>query len=217
MFPSRLRATGRVAINSLITFSSAATSIVYLNVNNPITVVSGQNMSGLAWLISGVQSNGSSYAPYALGIVRSVKIEIFAKTVATPTGPTGALVTMFPLPPSSSSTTLSLTNAEEQFGRSSIIELPLSYDTDAHSKPLITKSYKLWELFGVSETVYMSGTTTYAFGQVGLIGTQMACAILTGTESAVADATLAVRLNTIVTLEVEFFNRNDLIVSAPHA
>jgi len=82
MFPPRLRVKGRVAFNAALTFASSPNQFQYMCVNNPITVVSSQNVSGLAWLISGQQSNGTSYAPYNLGIVRSVKIEVYAKTAA---------------------------------------------------------------------------------------------------------------------------------------
>lgn len=83
MFPPRLRFNARVALNSQLTFTANANQYQYLDINNPITVAASQNMSGLAWLISGQQTNGSSYAPYVLGIVRRAHIEVYAKTSAS--------------------------------------------------------------------------------------------------------------------------------------
>jgi len=156
MFPPRARITGRVAYNVSNTFSAAANIYNYLDINNPVTVASSQNMSGLAWLISGAQNNGTSYAPYNLGIVRTALIEVYAKTAASPNSNTGALVTMYPLPLAVTASSISLTQAEEQFGRSTIISCPLGIDSVTHSKPMITKRYRLWDLAGVSEEVYMS-------------------------------------------------------------
>jgi len=219
MFPDRLRARGRTAINQVITYNSSALANSYLLINNPISVVASQNMSGLAWLISGTQANGTSYAPYALGIVRRAKIEVYAKTVATPTGPTSALVTMFPLSPNQSSNTMSLTAVEESFGRSNIIEMPIAYDTVSRAKPLITKSYNIWDILGISEEVYMNDSLDYAFGYAGLLtaAPTVYLDVFSGTESATTDATLSIRLNIIVTLEMEFFSRNNNIFSAPHS
>jgi hypothetical protein len=218
MFPPRARIVGRVAFNANITFTAGAVQYQFLDLNNPITVSSGQVCSGLAWLISGAQNNGTSYAPYNLGIVRSAKIELYGKTAASPNGNTGALTTMFPLPPAVSTTSLSLTQAEEQFGRSNIVEYPLGIDTVTRSKPLIVKKYKLWDLFGVSEEVYMNDFQSYAFGYSGLLttATLIGAVVVTGTESATTDTTLAIRTNIIIDLEIELFSRNSLIATTPH-
>jgi len=218
MFPSRLRINGRVAFNAALTFASNPNQYQYMQINNPIAVSASQNVSGLAWLLSGAQSNGSSFAPYTLGIVRSAIIEVYAKTAASPNSNTGCLVTMFPLAPVVSSTTITLTQAEEQFGRSNILELPLGLDTVTRSKPLIRKQYKLWELFGVSEDVYMSDFASYSFGYAGLLSTasyQNIC-LMAGLESATGDTTYSCRTNVIVNLEIELFTKNTLITSAPH-
>lgn len=218
MFPDRLRVKGRIAFNSLITYTSSAIANSLMLINNPIAVVASQNISGLAWLISGSQANGTSYAPYSIGIARSVKIEVYAKLAATPNTQTSALVTMFPLAPSTSTNSLSLAACEEQFGRSNILELPINFDTVTRSKPLITKTYKIWEIFGISEEVYMNSYTDYGFGYAGLLSNTPVCYIdlLSGTESATTDSSLGVRLNVIVTMEMELMARNNLILSAPH-
>jgi hypothetical protein len=219
MFPPRARIQGRVALNSVNSYSAAANIYNYLDINNPISVASSQNMSGLAWLISGAQSNGTSYAPYNLGIVRTATIEVYGKTSASPNSATGALATLYPLPLAVTTSSISLTQAEEQFGRSNILEFPEGLDTLTRNKPLITKHYKLWELAGVSEQVYMSDFQAYSFGYAGLLSTassQVIC-LQTGTENASNDTSLAIRLNIIVTLEIELFSRNNLITSAPHA
>jgi hypothetical protein len=219
MFPPRLRTSGRVALNSQLVFSSNANQYQYLDINNPITVASSQNMSGLAWLISGQQTNGSSYAPYVLGIVRKAMIEVYAKTSASPNAGTAALVALYPLSPGTSVSTLSLTQAEEQFGRSNIIELPEGLETVARSKPLIKKSYNIWDLFGVTEETYMNNYSLYSFGYAGLLSGVPAVdlCLQVGTENAATDTSYQVRTNIIVTLEIEFFNRNQLIASGPHA
>lgn len=219
MFPPRLRVTGRVAMNIQNVFSGAANIYNYFTINNAIAVQGSQNVSGLAWLISGQQSNGTSYAPYNLGIVRSAKIEVYAKTSASPNAGTGALVTMYPLPPTISSSSVTLTQAEEMYGRSNILELPLGLDTVTRQKPLISKTYKIWELIGVSEETYMNDYFTYAFGYAGLLsnaGVQNVV-IQSGTENASTDTSLQIRLNVIIDLEIELFSRNPLITSAPHA
>jgi hypothetical protein len=219
MFPPRLRASGRVAFNAALTFSGSPNSYQYMDINNPITLISGQIMSGLAWIISGQQTNGSSYSPYVLGIVRSVDIEVYAKTAASPNSNTGALVCLYPLSPGTSTSSLSLTQAEEQFGRSNIIELPLGLDTVSRSKPLIRKTYKLWELFGVTEDSYMNNYALYSFGYAGLLsGVPTVCiALQVGLESASGDTSYSARTNVIVTMHMEFFNRNQCIVTAPHS
>lgn len=219
MFPDRLRVSGRVAFNTALTYSSTAIANTYLLINNPIAVSASQNVSGLAWLISGSQVNGTSYAPYSIGIVRRAKIEIYAKTTATPNNQTAALLTVFPLAPNISTNSMSLAACEESFGRSNILEMPLNFDTVTRNKPLLTKTYKIWELFGISEEVYMNSYTDFGFGYAGLLTntpTQY-IDILSGTESASVDSSLAIRINVIVTLEMEFMARNNLILSAPHA
>jgi len=219
MFPPRLRVNGRVAFNAALTFASSPNQYQYMFVNNPITVASGQICSGLAWLISGAQNNGTSYAPYTLGIVRKVTIEVYAKTAASPNSNTGCLITMFPLPPAVSTSSISLTQAEEQFGRSNILELPLGLDTVTRSRPLIKKTYNMWELFGITEEIYMNDWQAYSFGYAGLLtsaSTQYIC-LLAGLESASGDTTYSARTDVIVNLEIELFTRNVLIVTAPHA
>jgi hypothetical protein len=218
MFPDRLRIKGRIAANSLITYTSSAIANSYMLINNPIAVLASQNVSGLAWLISGSQSNGTSYAPYSIGIVRQARIEVYAKLVALPNNQTSALVTMFPLAPSTSTNSMSLAACEEQFGRSNILELPLNFDTVTRSKPLITKVYKIWEILGISEEVYMSGYLDYGFGYAGLLSNTPVVYIdlVSGTESASVDSSLGIRVNIIITLEIELMVRNNLIISAPH-
>jgi hypothetical protein len=217
MFPPRLRVRGRVAFNAMLTYTAAPNSYQYITLNNPITVVSGQNVSGLRWLISGQQTNGTSVAPYAVGIVRSAIVEVYAKTASAPNSNTGALVTLYPLSPGTTVSTLSLTQAEEQFGRSNIIELPLGLDTVSHSRPLITKRYNLWDLVGVTEQSYMNNYALYGFGYAGTYSGAVAIEICLqiGLESAANDTTYSARTDVIVTLEMELFNRNVLVSSAP--
>jgi len=128
-------------------------------------------------------------------------------------------VTLFPLPTAVSTSSISLTQAEESFGRSSIVELPLGLDTVSRSKPLIVKNYNLWDLIGVSESVYMSDWQAYAFGYAGLLSTATTqfVALLAGLESATGDTTYSARTNVIVTLDIELFSRNDLIGTVPHS
>jgi hypothetical protein len=218
-FPPKLRANLRVAFNQLVTFSSAANNYQVISLTNVINTVASQNLSGLAWLLSGPQTNGTSYAPYTLAVARRAKIEIYAKTVQSATNPTGTLLVLYPLAYGASSSALSITNAEEQFGRSSITELPTGIDFNSHSRPLITKTYNLWDLVGVSESVYMntpeSHSCTYAGLASGVI--QQCVCVLNGTESAVVDASLQTRINYILDFEIEFYGRNGNIVSPPHS
>jgi len=217
MFPPRLRINGRVALNSQVAFSSSAVNHNYLDINNPITVSASQNMSGLAWLLSGQETNGTAKAPYVLGIVRKVKIELYVKTSAAPNSGTGALCTLYPLSVGTSTSSMTLTNAEEAWGRSNIVECPLGLDTVTRNKPLIVKRYNLWELAGVSEQEYMNNYALFSFGYSGLLSgvPSIVIDVLSGTESAATETSLQIRQNIIVDMEIELFNRNILITSAP--
>jgi len=217
MFPARLRVNGRVAVNINNTFTGAAIQNNYLTVNNPITVISGQNMSGLAWLLSGQETNGTAKAPYVLGIVRQVTVKLYARTATNATGSTGGMAVLFPLSVGTSTNSYTLSNAEEAWGRSNIVNCTSAVDVMAKNKPQVVKSYKLWELAGVSEQEYMNNYALFSFGYAGLLSGVPAIVIclLAGTESASTDASLDIRTDIIIDFEIELFNRNILITSAP--
>lgn len=219
IFPPRLRANFRVAFNNIFTFTSVANNYLVISLSNGINVVSSQTISGLYWLLSGQQNNGTSYAPYSLAVIRRVKMEIYAKTVANPTGNTGTLLCLYPLAYGNSSTGLSLTNAEEQFGRSNIIELPITFDSVPHRRPMITKYYNVWDLIGITEETYMNSLDEHSFTYSGMLSTATSqyVALQCGTESGNTDSNLAVRYNVIMELEIEFYGRNGAVVTAPHS
>jgi hypothetical protein len=217
-YPPRLRAKFRTVYSAGNSFSSAGTSNYIATINNPINIIATQNMSGLAWLISGAQSNGTSFAPYTLGVVRSCRIDVYAKTTAASTNTTGVCMMVFPLALGQTSNSLALAAVEEQFGRSNVVELPSSPDTNMHKAPLITKMYNLSELIGLDEETYLNNPLDYGFNYNGLLGsTQPQCAnVYMSTDTGSSDATLIARLNVQFECEIIFSARTTLISSAPH-
>jgi hypothetical protein len=219
LFPERLRANFRLAYNSIFTFNGGANSYNVISLSNGISMIPSQNLSGLYWLLSGQQNNGSSYAPYSLAVIRRVQVNVYAKVVAQPSGNASVLLTVYPLAYGNSSSGLTITNAEEQFGRSSIIELPLVFDTVAHRKPMISKKYNVWDLIGISESTYMNSLDEHSFNYAGMLGTATAqyICLQAGTENATADATLNVRYNIEMEVEIEFYARNGANINSPHS
>jgi hypothetical protein len=217
-FPSKLRAKFRTVYSVGNAFSSAGTSNYIATINNPINVIASQNMSGLAWLISGAQSNGTSFAPYTLGVVRSCRILVYAKTCTLSTNNTGVCCIVWPLALGQTSNSLALSAVEEQFGRSNVVELPASPDTNMHKAPLITKNYNLSDLIGIDEETYLNNPLDYGFNYNGLLGsTQPQCAnFYMSTDTGSSDATLIVRANIQYEVEIQFSARTTLISSAPH-
>jgi len=150
---------------------------------------------------------------------RKVEVELYIKTVAGPTNPTGALVCCYPLPYNSTSSSMTMNNADEQFGRSNVLVCPVTYDTMTRSTPLLKKTYAVWDAIGISESVYSNTPELHSCNYAGLLtsaGNQCVC-VQVGTESAATDATLSVRLDYFLNFEIEFYARNNLIISAPHS
>lgn len=217
MFPERLRVKGRVAYNSLYIYTASNVNNQYMVINDPINVYAAQNMSGLRWLLSSTSLLSAANAPYSQGIVRKAHIKVYAKTVEGTGNSSGALITMFPLSFGQATATYSLPTVEEQFGRSSIIALPSVNDTTSHKKPQITKHYNCWDIVGVSEAEYMNNTTAYGFVYNGLItpANVVTIDLFLGTESNMIDALLQTRVDIIVELEMELFNKNNNTYLAP--
>jgi len=217
-FPPKLRSKFRVVYNIGNAWSSAGTTNYIAAINNPINVIASQIMSGLAFLISGPKTDGTAFAPYTIGVVRKVKINVYLKTVATSTNAVGALFMLFPLPVGATSSGMNLTQVEEQFGRSNVVEVPSVPETNSHQKPSISRTFDIAKLIGVDEHTYLNNPLDYGFNYNGPLGsTQPVCVNLFGsTDNGSADATLITRINLEYIVEIEFSARNTLITSAPH-
>lgn len=216
MFPDRLQVTGLIVNNSVLSYASAPNTYLYNIISDPVTGCGG-NMSGLYWLLSGVQSNGTSYAPYNTGIVLSVKMEVYAKTVASSIGNTGGQVVLFPLAPGATTTSLTPFNASEAYKASRLVCTPDSPNTTNTDRPSIVKNYDMAELFGVTKEVYMSSPQLYGFYVGGHIADFIAVALATGMESGATDSSYTMRVTIKMTFTVILNGRNSLNTSAPHS
>jgi hypothetical protein len=216
LFPDKLAVNTVAQLTYNNTFSASAYNWSFFIVSNPATGVS-TNCSGLYWLLSGSQTNGTSYAPYTLGIVRTVKFEVSAQTVLTSTGNTGAQYVFLPLAPSVNTSSLNVFNGSEAYEASRILTLPDAPNTVSVSRPQLVRTYRLHELYGIDEQTYLSNPLIYGFNYAGQIDQYQDIVLISGTQTGSTDATLTSRVTVKMTFHVILSARNTLNTLAPHA
>jgi len=216
LFPDRLRVNCVAQLTFNNTFASSAYNWSYYNASNPATGVN-TNVSGLSWLISGSQTNGTSFAPYVFGITDTLKFQVSAQTVLTSTGNTGAQYSFIPLAPNATSTTLNVFNASEGYQASKILTLPDAPNTVSTTGPQLSRTYKMCDLFGVDEQTYLSSPSAYGFYYGGANDNICNICLISGTQSGSTDATLTTRVTVKMIFSIIFLQRNTLNVNAPHS
>jgi hypothetical protein len=215
LFPDKLRTKGVINVNALITYATSSTQYSYFDITNPATGCLN-NMSGLSWLISGPQTNGTSFAPYSFGNVLNVDVELQVKTTIASAANVGAIHVLFPLGYTSTSTTLIATNAAEAPGASRIIMTPEVPNTTSVSGPQVRKHYNMSSLIGVPEIVVMGIPQSYGFYYNQPNGDSQYLCVVSSTENLATDSTLTSRMNMKLTFDILFSARNVANVNAPH-